>query len=217
MVTVHGIPCSSSRIPGPVGAWIHWCGLCGRYLSQLQDLDDHAAQHEQILGEIIRTEGFTGLMLRRMTIRPPLNPFDVYNTSLQPSARYKLSYNHHHKVEEAMGSHIDNLDDNGRFACPASIDAGEHIKAACSQQYLMSKDQLRSHMTEAHGIRPQNARKEANANRAKKNKNVPEASGIDDGAQESKRLKGNRRIASLHPKRVNAAVGASMESHTLRP
>ena len=83
MITVHGVPCSSSKIPGSVETWSHWCGLRGRYLSQLrEDLDDHVAQHEQIMGEIIHAEGFTGLMLRQMTTRPPLNPFDVYDTSI---------------------------------------------------------------------------------------------------------------------------------------
>ena len=228
MITVHGIPSTSSTAPGAVTPYIHWCGLCGRWVSQLlEDLDDHNAKHEQLIGEIIRTEGFTGVTLRFVTIRPPLNPFDVYDTSLQPSARFKLSYLYHQDVGEAIESHIAKLDDNGRFLCPASVDAGHYIKAACSQHALMSKDQLRSHMTEAHGIRPRdkdkeaeeakeakNKAKDAKANGVRKNKEAPEASSVDDGVRGSKRLKGSRRmIGSLQPKYLDAAVGASMKSN----
>ena len=229
LITVHGIPASS------LNSYIRWCGLCGRWLSQVhEDLDDHNAQHEQLIGEIIRTEGFTGVVLRGMAIRPPLNPFEVYDTSLQPSARYDLSYSSHHGVGAELGRRIAKFDDNGRFVCPASVDAGEFIKAVCSRQASMSKDQLCSHMAEAHGIRPRDHNKEAkekkeakdkakdsnanaDANGAKKNKNAPEASDVDEGAQGRKRIKSRKCIGSLQPESVNAAVGASMKSNALRP
>ena len=139
----------------------------------MENLDDHMAGHEPFVSELIRTEGFKGLTLRFTTLRPPLNPFKIYETPLQCSARFMLSYTHHQDVGEASGSHISSLDDNGSFSYPTSVDAGPHTTAVCDHQILMSKEKFRLHKAEAHAIKPRDKEKEAKgAKQAKKFKDV---------------------------------------------
>ena len=152
LITVHRIPGAQSKTGD---AYIHWCGLCGRWLCQLvEDLDDHVSNHEEMIGDLIRTEGFTGARVGRTTIRPPLNPFQLFDISLRPSARFHLGYNNTNDVNVHIADYVENLDDDVRLACPASADAGEHIRAVCYETAPMRKEELCLHMEKAHGLKP---------------------------------------------------------------
>lgn len=153
LLSVHRIPGSQNGKKASVDPYIHWCALCGRWLCQLwEDLDEHAARHEEVIGEIIRSEGFAGVLLGRMLIRPPLNPFSLYDESLQPSARFSVSCSSMIDTADRVGRHISYLADDETFPCPVSRDAGPFIKAICDDKSQMSKQDLQCHLKKAHGV-----------------------------------------------------------------
>ena len=201
-ITVHRIAGVQQETKGGMSSYVRWCGLCGRYLCQLdEDLDLHNAQHEELIGEIIRTEGFLHLKVGQLEIRPWLNPFEIYDVSLPPSARFHLGYNTLVDIWSHMESYLSQLDDKKRYKCPASADAGSYITAVCGDKSMMSIDELRSHVQNAHGL------KKPTGGRGKKN--AVEANLGDGEAPKAKRSRKSRKI--LQPTSTNPLIDAAMK------
>lgn len=145
LLSVHKIAMQWVKTParktetGTADPYIHWCGLCGTWLYQLEeDLDQHAAGHEELIGQIIWAEGYSGVQMAEKMIRPVLNPFAVRNASLEFWARFK-SNSDPGGFMDTMARHVRDLDQDGQFQCPASLDAGGYIKATCDDQSEMEK------------------------------------------------------------------------------
>lgn len=47
-----------------------------------EDLDEHTAQHEDVISQLIQTDDYCGLGVADKMIRPALDPFPVHNTTL---------------------------------------------------------------------------------------------------------------------------------------
>ena len=101
---------------------IHWCGLCGKWLCQLiANLDQQAAGDEELIGEIIRVDGYAGVQMADMMIRPALDPFCVHNASMGFWDRFN-SVHEPNNLRAKFIKQINDLDDDRGDRCPASRD-----------------------------------------------------------------------------------------------
>ena len=147
MILAHGIPLVS-RSGHMANRLVKWCGTCGRWISQLtSQLNEHAANHADLVHEIVKGYDYCGVQMSARTVIPAFNPFTVHNPKLSPWHGY-LTYINPEKCAEAVARDTRDLG-QGQWTCPAS----QGVAATCTDSSYLSKGGLLAHFKKEHGFR----------------------------------------------------------------
>ena len=119
--------------PPSASTYIHWCGFCSKWLSQLdEDIEVHAKSHVQAAVETILADGYNGVFLSDKMISPAVCMFCFHNKHLDWSVRLKTHYS---EGEVTLGHHIykvhmKELKNDSMLVCSGSVN-GVKIPATC--------------------------------------------------------------------------------------
>jgi hypothetical protein len=135
---------------------IWWCPICFKFINQLEeDIDDHARSHIQTINEIVRSDGYNGLVINNLAVIPIFCIFCMHDTEKSESVRFN-SWLSQINLEEHIHRHILQGDPEALVRCPASISTNDddRIEPSCSALPMQPAD-LAGHLLSAHGIKSQ--------------------------------------------------------------
>ena len=147
MILAHGIPLVS-KSGHMADRLVKWCGTCGRWISQMTNkLNEHAANHAELVHEIVKAYGYCGVQTSARNAIPAFNPFSIHDINLSPWHRY-LTYINPEKCAEAVARDTRDLR-QGPWTCPAS----HGVAATCADSSYLSKGGLLAHLKNQHGFK----------------------------------------------------------------
>lgn len=162
------------------GNLVFWCKICEVHIPRTESTEDnHFASHLLEVNEVMQPFGLVGFEYGHQWLHPSFCPFCLFDKNAPLGVRMSF-YQVKSRFMDHVESHLKAMKDGVHCACPAATESGDGIQAICDHTTPMSKDALKGHLVQDHGMIFSFAKPKKQPSQAKK---AGAAEKYDDGEE----------------------------------